>query len=62
MKTCGEGCVELCDSCIYYDFNANALGAYTGDGWCKFHKESMEPYDGCNDFYCKIAYQKEGWI
>jgi hypothetical protein len=38
------------------------LDAYTGDGWCTFHKEPSEPYDGCDDFYCNIAYQREGWI
>jgi hypothetical protein len=59
MKKCSEDCMELCSDCIYFNYNENS---YMGTGWCTFHTRNREPYDGCDDFYCNIAYQREGWI
>lgn len=43
---------DICDFCKHYDFNGNEKGQYTGDGICTLHQKQMEPYEGCDDFYC----------
>jgi len=55
-KYCSKECEEVgpvCDFCIYYNFNANKNGAYTGHGYCKKLKIHREPYEGCNEFVCQ---------
>lgn len=59
MKLCPE-CdpvvPAVCDFCRYYDFNADDQGRYTGDGYCRFHHQPMDPGDGCENFHChKLA-------
>ncbi len=48
----------LCDFCLWYDFNGDEDGGYTGDGYCRLHKFNHEPDEGCDSFHCKLA--KEG--
>lgn len=45
-------CFIICDFCAHYDFNGDPSGAYTGDGWCRFHKKDQDPCGGCSDFFC----------
>jgi len=62
MKKChSDYCIPTCDFCIYYNFNGNEEGHYTGNGWCSFLREPKEPYDMCENFYCNIAYREENW-
>ena len=52
---CGPNCEEtgpICDFCKHYDFNGDATGAYTGDGFCNLHKRESDPIDACDDFFC----------
>ena len=45
MKLCPD-CAPgftCCDHCAYYNFNGDAEGCYTGDGWCRLHKEKRDP-------------------
>ena len=42
----------VCDYCAHYDFNGDANGFYTGDGWCKFHEKPIDPLSGCDDYVC----------
>lgn len=54
MITCSDECEQgaCCDFCIYYDFNGNEEGAYTGEGWCDYLDEQSDPGDVCENFYC----------
>jgi hypothetical protein len=61
MKKCNEDCIPVCDFCLYYEFNADDEGAYTGDGWCSYNKKAVEPYDMCKYFYCSRLYRRENW-
>jgi hypothetical protein len=53
MKLCPECVTEevCCDHCAFYQFNG-VLGKYTGDGWCRLHKNPQEPGDKCEDYFC----------
>lgn len=58
MKLCPKCEPEVgpvCDFCKHFDFNGDATGAYTGDGWCRLHKEPRDPASGCDDFHCRDA-------
>lgn len=56
MEFCSD-CVgedgACCDFCFHYKFNAGENGVYTGNGYCKYHKENFDPYDICDNFKCK---------
>jgi hypothetical protein len=43
---------QVCDFCRLYEFNGDDHGCYTGDGYCRFHGIAMEPFEGCEDFWC----------
>ena len=37
MNKCSDledECIDACDFCKYYNFNADGEGRYTGEGWC----------------------------
>lgn len=56
MTICCPNCIgALCDFCIWYDFNADTEGCYTGDGYCRLHNRPSDPDDACPDFYCVRA-------
>lgn len=49
---CSKECNDIiCDFCKHYQFNG-VKGVYVGKGFCKFHKENRDPFDGCGGFYC----------
>jgi hypothetical protein len=52
---CEPRFAAVCDFCKHYNFNGNADGAYTGDGWCRLHFRPEDPGSGCYDFHCKRA-------
>lgn len=60
MRRCGDDCYPICDFCTYYDFNGNRQGAYTGDGFCRFHDAPREPWDGCEEFVCFVLEARPG--
>jgi hypothetical protein len=50
-----DKCVDdpvCCDFCVFFDFNEDNQGAYTGNGWCWKHKTHEDPENLCDDFYC----------
>ena len=52
MATC-------CDFCKHFDFNADAKGHYTGDGYCRKHHIPTEPDSECDDFHCEHVKEKK---
>lgn len=57
MKCCPHCTPEeaLCDFCVWFDFNGDADGAYTGDGFCRRHSRPADPCDACEDYECFLA-------
>ena len=49
---------NACDFCIYYDFNGDSDGCYTGNGYCRKLKKLSEPFDFCKYFICAICNPK----
>jgi len=46
MKLCSDkefDCFPICDFCKHYDFDKCH---------CNKHDKTMDPDDGCDDFYC----------
>lgn len=50
-----DRCYDICDFCVYYDFNGDKDGAYTGDGRCKLYDQPKDPSDSCPAFTCMEA-------
>lgn len=48
-----------CDHCAYYMFNGDEEGRYTGDGFCRFHKENREPWQCCDEYFCFQILRKD---
>lgn len=59
VTLCSSGCIPICDSCKYYNFNGDDKGRYTGSGWCALRNEPSEPHDYCEDFYCFLVDKKK---
>lgn len=56
-STC-EDCERIgpvCDYCVHFYFNVGVNGAYTGDGYCRFHERPADPTEGCSDYTCGIT-------
>jgi len=53
-SNCHPNC-NCCDFCKHFDFNADDLGQYTGNGWCNLNERRTEPWDDCGDFHCSEA-------
>jgi hypothetical protein len=49
-----------CDFCKHYAFNADESGAYTGNGYCLFHKRPEDPGSFCDDYYCSFMEDEDG--
>lgn len=45
---------EICDFCVWYDFNGEE-GGYSGDGYCRRWKAPRDPDDGCAEYHCHAA-------
>lgn len=61
-RFCSKACEvvgAVCDFCIFYDFNGDDDGCYTGDGYCRFHQKQIDPEEGCADFICFRVKDKE---
>jgi len=61
-KYCSPECKDtaICDFCINFEFNGDEDGAYTDDGYCKFHKRAADPVDNaCSEFHCMSAKTKQ---
>jgi hypothetical protein len=56
MQKCNEECMDCCDFCYWYDFNADERGLYVGNGKCNepnhLGDNNTDPGDTCNDFIC----------
>jgi len=54
---CSNDCHIVCDFCIFYDFNSDEDGVYTGNGvcWHPDHPQRKYPTDGCDDFICSAV-------
>lgn len=52
MQKCNDECSPACDFCIYYEFNGDEDGAYTGNGHCVKHEIQSDPGYYCEDFHC----------
>lgn len=62
MKLCPD-CAPgytCCDHCAYYNFNGDTEGRYTGEGWCRFHKEKRDPGSDCEEYVCFQLLNPEG--
>ena len=57
---CSEDCCIVCDFCIFYDFNGDKKGVYTGHGvcWNPNHPTRKMPHDGCSDFICNYVIKR----
>jgi len=54
MKTCGDGCVAICDFCVYCSVNSNSddeVNNYN-NCWCYKHRKFVSLLSDCDDFYC----------
>lgn len=50
-----------CDHCAYFDFNGDAEGHYTDNGWCRLHNRSEWPGGECEEYVCShLPVDKEG--
>ena len=62
MKLCPEcdSRAICCDHCSYFEFNGDAEGCYTDNGWCRFHKRKEWPGGGCEEYVCFQLLNKHG--
>jgi len=49
-----------CDHCAFYEFRGDTQGCYTGDGWCRLHKEKRDPGSDCEEYVCFQLLNPEG--
>ena len=54
VKKC-ERNTEVCDWCIFYDFNEDEDGGYADNGYCHKHRKKSDPMDYCDDFICECC-------
>jgi len=61
MKLCPtcDPRATCCDFCKFFEFNGDAQGRYTGDGYCTLHKRDADPAEECDDFYCQHIKEKK---
>ena len=52
---CGDKCPQVCDACLYYAYNGDQEGCYTGDGWCNKFNCPEEPWSDCPFFHCRTV-------
>jgi len=54
LKCNPDGCDVVCDYCIFFDYNGDEIGGYTGYGacWNPYKPEKVSPAHGCEHFIC----------
>ena len=55
---CKECETNICDFCIFYNFNADSDGCYIDNGYCKKLNKTKDPSDFCKHFICAVCNPK----